>query len=297
MSSATPKGLRFCAVPLCDHELQVIEQTVRAYPGLSRTELAATLCELLGWLRANGKPQTVECRQLLEQLERQQVLRLPPPRAGRPKGTATRVAAPRGDSLSASITVPLRSLGPITLERVCSPEASERWRSLVEHYHYLGHRTPFGAHLRYLIQAGERVLGCIQFFSPAWRLRARDRWIGWDEPQRRLALQHIVCNGRFLILPWVQVPHLASHVLARAARRPRSDWHEAYGVRPWLLETLVDLQRNAGTRYRAANWIAVGATSGRGRDDRHHQRQGLASKQLWLYPLCPDARQRLIRGR
>jgi hypothetical protein len=163
---------------------------------------------------------------------------------------------------------------------------------LVDRYHPLGHRVPFGAHLRYTIDSPHGVLGALQFSSPAWRLRSRDQWIGWDDRQRQRGLQRIVCNSRFLILPWVRVPHLASHVLAQAARRIGADWAEAFGVSPWLLETLVD-PAYRGVCYRAANWIPVGLTSGRGRDDHAHQRHGAAPKQVWLYPLAPDARQRL----
>ncbi len=139
------------------------------------------------------------------------------------------------------------------------------------------------------------MLGALQFSSPAWRLHSRDQWIGWDDAQRRRGLQQIVCNSRFLILPGVRVPHLASHVLGLAARRIGTDWAQTFGVRPWLLETLVDPAHYRGVSYRAANWIAVGFTRARGRDDRAraHQRHGAAPKQVWLYPLATDARQRL----
>jgi len=287
-------GLQFCGIPVSEQQLSFIKSTVHRYRRLSRTELAATLCELLGWLRPNGKPKTVECRQFLEQLADRQLLELPETRAGRPKGSTTQIqisVAPPSPVVGS-----LRQIGPIRLERVSSAETRAQWRSLVHSYHYLGHRTPFGAHLRYLFRGSHEVVGCLQFSSAAWRLRARDQWIGWDEDQRQARLQHIVCNSRFLILPWVRVPHLASHVLAKAARALPADWAQHYAITPWLLETLVDPARYRGTCYRAANWLELGLSSGRGRDDRAHERHGAAPKQLWVYPLCPDARERLRQG-
>jgi hypothetical protein len=138
-----------------------------------------------------------------------------------------------------------------------------------------------------------QLLGCLQFSSPAWRLGVRDRWIGWDDRQRARALQRIVCNTRFLLLPWVQVHNLASAVLGRAARCLVGDWQASYAVRPLLLETLVDTARFAGTCYRAANWLELGTSSGRGRMDREHQRHAYAPKAVFVYPLARDVRRRL----
>lgn len=286
------EGLRFCGSRVQEDQLQLIEQTTRRFGSLSRTELAATLCEQLGWLRPSGKPKTVECRHFLEALAECGLLKLPTARAGRSKGSTTRIkvvgSAP--DTLKGT----LASLGPVTLERVSGSASHAQWRGQMEQYHYLGCRTPFGGHLRYHIHCPKGVLGGLQFSSPAWRLRSRDRWIGWKDHQRKRGLQRIVCNSRFLILPHVRVPHLASHVLGLAARRVAEDWAETYAVIPWLLETLVDPSRYRGTSYRAANWIEIGRTSGRGRDDRAHQRHGVSPKQVWLYPLRRDARERLL---
>lgn len=268
-----------------------ISQLLQRFSGLSRTELAATLCEQLGWLRPSGQPKTVECRQWLEALEAQQLIQLPQRRAGRLRGSVTRIAAPA--PLPSVAVDRLAQVAPIRLERVSGPADQAQWRAMVHQHHPQGCPVPFGAHLRYRIQSAMGVLGGLQFSSPAWRLRGRDQWIGWTEDQRRQGLQHILCNSRFLILPSVRVPHLASHVLARAARQLMDDWTETFGVRPLLLETLVDPARYRGTCYAAANWLPLGLTSGRGRDDRRHQRHGAAPKQVWVYPLCSDARQRL----
>jgi hypothetical protein len=163
----------------------------------------------------------------------------------------------------------------------------------VERYHYLGCRVPFGANLRYWVRNRDRELACLLWTSPAWKMQARDTWIGWSDEQRKCTLQRIVNNGRFLILPWVRVKGLASKILAQSARQMPHDWQAQYGYRPLLLETLVDTKRFRGTCYRAANWLHVGQTSGRGRLDRENQRHGQAIKDIYVYPLIRDARQRL----
>ena len=185
---------------------------------------------------------------------------------------------------------------PVELTLVVKPDQRLLWRELVGRYHYLGHTVPFGAQLRYLVSVSRpepRVVGCLQFSSAAWRMAARDGWIGWNDVQRARALQRIVNNSRFLLLPWVEVHNLASAVLARAARQLPGDWEAAYALRPLLLETLVDSARFAGTCYRAANWVALGTTTGRGRMDRAHRRHGRAPKAVFVYPLHRDARERL----
>ena len=183
-------------------------------------------------------------------------------------------------------------LGPIVVERVEGPDAQRLFRELVGRYHYLGYRVPFGAQLRYLVYAStptRAVVACLQFSSPAWRMASRDAWVGWDDAGRTRNLQLVVNNSRFLILPWVRAQNLASTILSRLAKRIRSDWQAAYGVDPVLLETLVDPTRFDGGCYRAANWIPVGLTTGRGRMDRYSQRLGAAPKRVLLYPLVKDA--------
>jgi hypothetical protein len=187
-------------------------------------------------------------------------------------------------------------LEPVRVELVDDRIGRRLFRELIGRHHPLGYRVPFGAQLRYLVSVSapeRRLVGAVQFSSPAWRLAARDRWIGWDEHTRGQNLQRVVQNSRFLLLPWVRVKNLASRVLAQAARAVRRDWSRCYGVRPLLLETLVDGQRYRATSYRAANWMEVGVTAGRGRMDRHHERHGLSPRKVLLYPLVADAARRL----
>ena len=163
------------------------------------------------------------------------------------------------------------------------------FQQYVQRYHPLGYRVPYGAQLRYLVRTrSDDALACLLFTSAAWKMAPRDHWIRWSEAARRANLSRVVNNARFLVLPWVQVPHLASHALALAARQLPKDWLAAYSVRPLLLETLVD-RPYTGTCYRAANWIEVGQTQGRGRMDRTHQAQGTC-KDILLYPLEPHWR-------
>lgn len=290
-------AVRFCGQAISHAELALIGQCVARYPQLSREELAATVCEWLDWRRASGALKTRECRDLLQALNAQSLLTLPALRTGRPRGKGTAIPhTPQGDP-AAVVHGALAALRPIRLKKVEHAAEQRLWRELVGRYHYLGYRTAYGASLRYLIetsQGPQAALGCLQFSSPAWRMKPRDTWIGWNDSRRRQHLPRVINNSRFLLLPWVRVPHLASHVLALALRTVANDWEQQFGLRPWLVETLVDNQRFAGHCYRAANWLDVGLTTGRGRQDREHQRHGAAIKRVLLYPLRPDARQRLL---
>jgi hypothetical protein len=276
-------------------ELELIRSIVDEFGGLSRVELASTVCELLGWTRATGRLKARECRDLLERLEAAGEIRLPAKRVGRPQGARTRVpVTPRGD-VRAPVTGTVHDLGSIAVERVTTADQRLLFRELVGRHHYLGSAVPYGAHLRYLISATRpqrHVVACVQFSSAAWRMAARDAWIGWDDATRLRRLPEVVNNSRFLILPWISAQNLASTILSRVVRHVATDWWTTYGRRPLLLETLVDPRRFDGASYRAANWIEVGTTTGRGRNDRH-RRVVRAPKRVLVYPLVPDAARRL----
>lgn len=291
-------NLRFVGRAVGPAELALIREVVASCPGLSRMELAHTVCELLGWTRPRGTLKGREGREFLEGLAARGLVHLPPKRPGRPAGARTAVPVTARGEPGAPLTGPVGTLGPLDLEVVQTPAHHALFRELVGRYHYRGHAVPFGASLRYLVSAthpARQVVGCLQFSSPAWRLAVRDRWIGWDEAARRRNLQRVVSNSRFLLLPWVQVKNLASTVLAQVVRRLAADWRARYAVEPLLVETLVE-QGRAGTCYRAANWLALGATAGRGRQDRTHARHGAAPKTVLVYPLVRDAARRLREG-
>jgi len=275
----------------------MIRELASEFSALNRTEISRTICELLPWKRPNGQLKNHECRLLLERLRDQGWLSLPEVRALGGRGPR-RVSATRRSDPQPEITGSPRHFEPLQLTLIAPGQKAESrlWREYVERYHYLGDQVPFGAHLRYLVRsgaAGEQVLACLQWSSPAWKMAARDRWIGWSSQQRARNLQLIVNNSRFLLLPWVRVPGLASKILSRCVRRLPQDWESRYGYRPLLLETLVDASRFAGTCYRAANWIPLGHTQGRGRMDRDHAAHQRAPKVLYVYPLCRHAPERL----
>jgi Druantia protein DruA len=290
-----PESLTFCGRTFRPGELELMRQTAREFSALGVTEIARTVCELLEWKRPSGGLKNHECRQLLERLQAEGFLKLPGLRNLGGRG-------PRRADISESYCEPVlvecaaSECEPLELVLVESQAESCRWREQVERYHYLGCRVPFGAHLRYWACHGGRELACLLWTSPAWKMQARDEWIGWNDEQRRSNLQSIVNHGRFLILPWVRIKGLASKVLALSARQMPRDWEARYGYRPLLLETLVDAARFRGTCYRAANWIQVGQTAGRGRMDREHKAHGQAIKNIYVYPLVRDARQRLGGG-
>lgn len=287
---------RFAGRAFTPKDLALIRDIVKDCVGLSRMELAATVCELLRWQRPSGSLKARECREFLERLEASGVLELPGKRVGRPIGSRTSIpSTPQGEPGPRLIGT-VSDVEPLLIEPVQRPAERELFRELVGRYHYLGHTVPFGAHQRYLVYSSrpERaIVGCLQFSSPAWKMAARDGWIGWDAVTRARNLQHVVNNSRFLLLPWVEVKNLASAVLARGLRQLAIDWPRRYAVEPWLVETLVDTSRYWGGCYRAANWIALGKTTGRGRMDRYHRREGEAPKTLLVYPLVGDAARRL----
>jgi len=287
---------RFSGREFSHDELDLIREVVASCSRLSRKELAQTVCELLGWRRPSGALKARECWDFLEQLQSAGVLALPEKQRRRPMGSRTHVpVTARGDGGRELVGV-VGDFAPIELETVETADQRLLFRELVGRHHYLGHAVPFGAHLRYLVYASrpERaVVGCVQFSSPAWRMAVRDAWIGWSERARRRNLQRVVSQSRFLIVPWAHVKNLASVALSQVARRLPTDWYRRYRVEVLLLETLVDTSRYSGTCYRAANWVSLGQTTGRGRMDRLHLLHGAAPKTVLVYPLVKDAARRL----
>jgi len=244
-------------------ELALIQETVELFPGLSRTELAKTLCDHLGWYTASGTTKGRACEELLERLEAQGLVRLPQ-RRPRVRRRPSAPSATRQTDAGAPVTGVLGELGGVGLGVVEGAEETALWNEYVERYHYLGYRSPAGCRLRYFVESGRGRLGCVLLGGAARAIAVRDRWIGWTRAQRLRHLGWVVNNTRFLVFPWVQVPHLASHVLGQVARRVGKDWESRWGYRPLLLETFVDPQRYRGTCYRASGWELLGETTGEG---------------------------------
>ena len=278
---------------IAPEDMALIRAALQGPAGANRTRLSRELCGVWSWRNGVGRLKDMACRSLLLKLEARGYFRLPP------RVTAS-VNALRNRGLgevehdSTPLAGPLQGLQPVRLEPVAEGTSEAlRFKFLLQRYHYLGHRNCVGQNLKYLARDRQgRPLACLLFGAAAWKAAARDRWIGWDSQERQRHL-HLVSNqARFMVLPWVRVPHLASHLLGRVALRLSADWQQKYGHPVYLLETFVEAPRFAGTCYRAAGWVAVGLTTGRTRNDDGRQPR-VPPKAIYLKALGTDARQRL----
>jgi hypothetical protein len=276
--------LKYRGREVTDAEVVFIRDLIAAHPTLSRRRLSQELCRAWNWVQPNGQLRDMVCRGLMLALHRAGQIALPDrqqasrnPLVERSKPTAVEIDC-------RPIDTSLASLGPLRLEQVRRTPAESLFNSLIEQHHYLGYTQPVGEHLKYLIFAAERLLACLAWSSAPRHLGPRDRFIGWSAEERRRNLHLIATNVRFLVLPWVKVPHLASHILGRMARQLSDDWERVYGHPLYFLETFVDPDRFRGTCYRAANWIVLGRTTGRGKNDQTH-RPNRSLKEVLGYPL------------
>ncbi len=273
-------------------DIRFIQELIDANPQVSRRQLSAKLCEAWQWKQANGALRDMVCRGLLLKLDREGQIQLPPikkrpnnPLARRPKPAPLLIdRGPIQGSLS--------ELQPIHIQQVRRTGDESIYNSLIEQHHYLGYEQPVGEHLKYVVWATGRPIACMAWSSAARHLGCRDRFIGWSREARRRNIRFIAYNTRFLIVPWVQVAHLASHILGRIARTVSRDWEHLYKHPIYFLETFVDSERFRGTCYYAANWVLLGETTGRGKDD-HTNRQNRSIKRMLGYPLTPQFRQLL----
>jgi Domain of unknown function (DUF4338) len=273
-------------------DIAFIRQLMAAYPRASRRALSAKLCEAWQWKQANGALRDMVCRGLLLMLHRAGEIELPPVRYTPPNPLAKREqpAAMRIDTTP--IQGSLSQLQPIEFQLVRRTPDEPLFNSLMEHHHYLGYEQPVGEHLKYVAWAQGRPIACLAWSSAPRHLGSRDRFIGWSAAARRRNLHFLAYNTRFLILPWIEVPHLASHLLGRMAKRLSEDWERLYQHPIYFLETFVDPTRFRGTCYRAANWILLGPTTGRGKDDQTN-RPNRSIKEVLGYPLTRRFRELL----
>ncbi len=280
-----------------EQELNEIQEMVRMFPKLSRTELAKTICENLNWVTMTGQYKIDSCIKLLEKFETQGFVSLPVKQENKIHDNRDRISFGSRTEVGQLVEGYVTDFESIDLEPVRNQTDIQLWNEYVHRYHALGYKRPFGAHQRYFVisKGGqEHILGCLLFSAAAWALAARDQWIGWSQIDRSLRLNLVLNNTRFLIFPWVRVKNLASKALSLAVKRVRYDWQDRYGYSPVLLETFVDLEKYRGTCYKAANWVLLGQTMGRGRMDRYHQHLS-SPKQIYIYPLHRDFRA-LLRG-
>jgi hypothetical protein len=282
---------------ISEADIKLITTLINDNPCWHRTRLSMELCELWNWRTNNGRLKDMACRTFLLKLERKGKITLPTRQRSANLNSRRNREVPDIGYSTELIQCPLGSVTPVSVTQLSeNNDEMLLFRCLLARYHYLGFKNSFGENLRYLIRDRKgRPLACLLFGAAAWKTACRDRFIGWTEGQRKAGLRLIVNNSRFLVLPWVKVPNLASHVLSRVSRRIRDDWIKKYSHPIHLLETFIERDRFRGSCYRAANWIDLGSTEGRGRNDRSRSLD-VPVKDILVYPLHRHFRRELIHA-
>jgi uncharacterized protein DUF4338 len=275
-----------------DSDVAFIRELIADHPKASRRLLSKKLCEAWNWVQPNGALRDMVCRGLMLKLHREGLIELPPVRHVSRNPLVERIRPALVSVQAVPLHASLASIQPLELRQVRRTAQEALFNSLVEQHHYLGYTQPVGEHLKYLVFAQDRPIACLAWSSAPRHLGSRDRFIGWSAEARRKNIRLIAYNTRFLILPWVAVPHLASHILGRIARVLPGDWARVYAHPIYFLETFVDRERFRGTCYRAANWIYLGDTTGRGKD-APTRKPNRPVKEVLGYALAKDFRQRL----
>jgi hypothetical protein len=281
---------RYCGRNFSRDDLDRIKQLIDEDKTRTRAELSRLTCQQLNWFKADGGLKDMSCRVAMLRMEADGLITLPTPRRKPPppqKIVFTSQTAPRND-----IILSVDRLSPHRIYPLKTLDDSRLWNEYIHRYHYLGHKPLPGAQLRYFVTIEEQIVAALGFSAAAWQIAPRDQYIGWSHEQRERNLPLIVNNARFLIMPWVHSKNLASTILSRVVRRLPDDWESRYKIRPVLLETFVDSERFAGTCYKAANWIYVGKTKGRGKLGPAGK-QSVPIKDIWLNPLSRHFRRQL----
>ena len=282
----------YCGRHFTPDELQTIRRLIETHPSANRAQLSRQVCVLFDWLKPNGALKDMTCRVAMLRMQADGLFILPAAqrRAPRqPEYLATAATDPQP-----LLSSPVHELPPLRLRQVSASAHSRLWNEYIARYHYLGYTPLAGSQSRYFVFAGERLVALLSFGASAWKLAARERFIGWQDDERQRNLPLVVNNARFLILPWIQSKGLASKILSLIQRQLPNDWLARYGYRPVLLETFVETPRHRGTCYHAANWIKIGQTVGRGKKSPTHK-PILPIKDIWLYPLHKNFRSLLCR--
>lgn len=283
--------MRYCGRDFPAEELELIRRLIAEDPARTRADLSRRLCEGIGWYKADGGLKEMSARVAMLRMQDDGLIGLPPPTGARPQ---SRIRATPATDPAPPLELPVHALAPLQLVPVVKRAHSRLWNEYIHRYHYLGYQPLPGAQLRYFVSVEQKILALLGFGASAWQSAPRDQFIGWTHAQRQRNLHLIVNNARFLILPWVTSKNLASKILALAAQRVPDDWQHRYGYRPVLMETFVEKKRFSGTCYKAANWICVGQTQGRGKLGPSGK-QSVPVKDLWLYPLDRHFRSSLTR--
>jgi len=279
---------------ITEKEIRFIQGLIDNNPSWGRSRISVEICKIWNWSDESGNLKDISCRDMLRRMDAKGQIRLPAKFGGR------KVKARRPDRIQYRLhdTTPvicnIKEIMPLRISIVQARTAdSDDYKSLLAQYHYLGFDMTVGENIKYMVYSRQgRLLACLLFGSSAWACDPRDRYIGWDRAARRANLICTTNNTRFLVLPWVRVPHLASHILSQICRRIGADWQQKYGHPLYLLETFVEQERFKGTCYKVANWIHVGETTGRSRNDRYNTLQ-VPIKDIYLYPLRRDFKRKL----
>lgn len=283
------KEIRVQGRDLTADDIQTVNDLIKSNPSFSRRQLSIELCKQWNWCNAKGLLKDMASRSLMLKLHQRNLIQLPPRRRV-PSNRMSQKKVTYIEHDQTSIDCSLNEVSPLKIINIHFDNTHDSlYAYLMNSYHYLGYRGSVGENMKYLIvDRFERVLGLVLFGSAAWSSEKRDRFIGWSAREKEDNLHYLTNNTRFLILPWVRIKNLASHILSRISRRIANDWEERYGHRVYLLETFVDQERFKGTCYRAANWIKVGETKGRSRNDRY-TRLKVPIKEIYLYPLAHNS--------
>jgi hypothetical protein len=273
---------RYCGRDFSKQDLALIRQLISENPSTTRAELSRLACQSLHWYKIDGGLKEMSCRVAMLRMQNDGHIKLPPPRHR--YHPANKVQLTAATALKPEINRPVHALPPVQLRLVAGQQQSCLWNEYIHRYHYLGYKPLPGAQLRYFVTSDDRIIALLGFGASAWQCAPRDKYIGWTHEQRKKKLQYVVNNARFLILPWVRSKNLGSKILSLASHRLSRDWREYYGYSPVLLETFVEKDRFAGTCYKAANWVRVGQTKGRGKLGPAGK-ISVPIKDLWLYPL------------
>lgn len=285
-------ALKYRGRLVSSEDILYIRELITADPHQSRRTLSKKLCQAWEWRQPNGALRDMVCRGLLVMLDRAGQITLPPVAYVRHNPLAARARPARVLIDTTPIRGQLADIQPLEFEQVRRTGDEPLFNSLMEEHHYLGYEQPVGEQLKYLVWAQGRPLACLAWSSAPRHLGSRDRYIGWSGEARRRNIRFISYNTRFLILPWVEVPNLASYILSRMAGQLSADWERVYGHPIYFLETFIDSERFRGTCYRAANWVLLGRTTGRGKDDQTN-RPNRSIKEVLGYPLTRRFRQLL----
>jgi hypothetical protein len=288
--------LKYRGREITDADVASIRRVLAEHPSASRCALSRKLCESWRWVQPNGALRDMVCRGLLLKLHRSGLIELPPARRIPRNPLAIRARPAHVTVEETPIEKGLAEIRPLEFRLVRRTSEEPIFNGLMEEHHYLGYVQPVGEHLKYMVYTQGRPVACLAWCSAPRHLGPRDRFIGWSSEARRGNIHLLAYNTRFLILPWVKVPHLASHILGRMARDLPRDWERVYGHPVWYLETFINPDRNRGTAYMAANWRKLGRTTGRG-NNAPTKRPRVPVKEILAYPLSKHFRQLLGEAR